>query len=500
MKVIDPKTMLHIESLAYQDGASEETFMEEAGRGIAGMIDAFTTKHALKKNVLLVCGKGNNGGDTYVAGIHLISKGYNVSAYQTVPPETCSPLCQKNHKRFLTVNGNIIPWTDPRTLHFPDAGLIVDGIFGTGFHGRVEEPYASFIDSINASGLPIISVDIPSGLNGTTGDVEDTAVKSTATAFLGLPKTGFFLKQGWNHVGRLFYVDFSLANTYIDQVESDISLITDVMAAAWMPHVERNRHKYQAGHVVGLAGSPNFPGAALLSSFAALRSGAGIVHLLYPDGMQAELANAPFELIKIPYQNDHIETILDLMKKALAVFVGPGLGREPATRQLLKTLLPQINKPCVIDADALTIIAEEKIPLPANTVLTPHMGEMHRLFSDTSHPILNLDYLNRCQAFAEKNNATLVLKRGAFVYFPSRITHFNQCHRKSRHGNSRQRRCANRRHHGPIGTRIGKSGGSCFRRLSTWTRRRLCFPDTRRAQPDCFRHHQPPRQRFPKNN
>ena len=153
-------------------------------------------------------------------------------------------------------------------------------------------------------------------------------------------------------------------------------------------------------------------GAALLSTSAALHSGAGIVHLLHPFGMEMQLASSIPELIKIPYQND-VEKILTLMNKASAVYVGPGLGREQKTFDLLKQILPALTVPCVIDADALYFLANNDVVLPKQCVLTPHRGEMDRLLkTNDSHAPVTETYLNRCVQYAQDKKVTLVLKGG----------------------------------------------------------------------------------------
>jgi NAD(P)H-hydrate epimerase len=294
--------------------------------------------------------------------------------------------------------------------NFPANGVIVDGLFGTGFRGAVSDPYLSLIALANHSGLPIISVDIPSGLNGETGRVETEAIIATETAFLGLPKAGFFLNDGWDHTGKLRQVDFGLDREYADPVQTDIIMLTEEILKPLMPQIRRSRHKYEAGYVVGVAGSPDMPGAAILASTAALRSGAGIVRLFHPEGMREQLAACPYELIHTPFARGDISAILHEGERAAAFFVGPGLGRTPETTALLRDLLPKIDKPCVIDADALFVLAEEKIPLPKQTVLTPHHGEMMRLLKIKDKPQLNLDFLKVCKEYATSMNITLVLK------------------------------------------------------------------------------------------
>src|ERR1700722_7799059 len=213
MKVVSSHQMSDLESLAYRDGCSESDFMEEAGSGVALVVHDYAERHNLSHTVILLCGKGNNAGDAYVAGIHLLHLDYEVYAIQAAPIAQCSRLCKTNYERFMSEGGRVAETFS----EFPPNGIIIDGLFGTGFRGKSEDPYASLIRLANSSGLPIIAVDIPSGLHGETGAVEGEAIIAEETAFLGLPKTGFFLREGWNRVGRLEYVDFGLPKKYIER-------------------------------------------------------------------------------------------------------------------------------------------------------------------------------------------------------------------------------------------------------------------------------------------
>jgi ADP-dependent NAD(P)H-hydrate dehydratase / NAD(P)H-hydrate epimerase len=425
MKVVSPKQMTHLESLAYRDGALESDFMEEAGSGVALVIHDYIERNQLDHHILLLCGKGNNGGDAYVAGIHLLHLEYEVHALQLSSIQTASRLCQENYHRFLLEGGRVQDLAVEGNYVFPLKGLIVDGVFGTGFHGDMAESYTSIIKKANESGLPIIAVDIPSGLNGETGEVGEVAIKAVETAFLSLPKTGFFFLNGWNYVGKLHHVDIGLSYEYIEESESDLIMLSKDVLSPFLPPIIRNRHKYQRGFVVGLAGSPGMPGAGLMSSAAALRGGAGIVKLLHPKGMEQELASSQAELIKVAYDFENINSVVENLNKASAVFLGPGLGVNENTKKLLLYVLPRLNKPCVIDADALTILAEEKIPFPRETVLTPHIGEMLRLLKCDKQP-LDKKFLKICQEYAEDKRVTLVLKGGpTFVFQRDEIISVN---------------------------------------------------------------------------
>lgn len=413
--------MADLDAQAYRDGASESDFMEEAGSGVALVVHDLAEAEELSRQVILLCGKGSNAGDAYIAGIHLLHLEYEVIAYQLFPHSECNRLCQEHQYQFMNEGGRIQEISDLEEALFPDQGIIVDGIFGTGFRGKIEEPIASIITRANNSQLPIIAIDIPSGLNGETGEVGSVAIVARTTAFLGLPKKGFFLLEGWNHVGSLTYVDYGLPRQYIDEAETDIIMLSPDILKPLMPPIKRNRHKYQAGHVVGLAGSSLMPGAAILSSLAALCGGAGIVHLLHPQGIEPELSYGPYELIKVPYNIENpksVPQIVELMNGANATFLGPGLTLSPEIHKLLQQVIPQLTKPCVIDADALTILSESKIKLPKNTVLTPHIGEMRRLLHIDS-TVLDMEFLYTCRDFATENNVTLVLKGGpSFIFHP----------------------------------------------------------------------------------
>ena len=413
MKVITPGQMSDLEALAYKNGSSESDFMEEAGNGIALAVQDFIETSSLNHAAILLCGKGNNAGDAYVAGIQLLHLEYEVVAIHPIPISECSPLCRQNYERFVHEGGRVYKSFD-RPL---PAGVIIDGIFGTGFKGMVDEPYLSLIKAANASRLPIISIDIPSGLNGETGIAGGEAIVATETIFLGLPKRGFFLNEGWNYIGKLRYVDFGLPKEHLSEVNTDLVMISEEIAIPLLPPIKRNRHKYEAGYVVGLAGSPEMPGAAILSATAALRGGAGIVRLFYPEGMRAELVAAPFELIFTSYTPEQSEAILAQMNRASSVFIGPGLGTSEAIKKLLRFLFQHLEKPCVIDADALTILAEENLPLPKQTVLTPHYGEMMRLLKSSDRSHLTVDFLKQCLDYAVKKQATLVLKGGPTFIF-----------------------------------------------------------------------------------
>jgi len=424
MKIVTPKEMSRIESIAYSEGLEEGIFMESAGRGVAEKVFQFCEELTLGKKILLLCAKGNNSGDAYVAGTYLLSAGFTVTAFQPVSLEECSPLCQQNAHRFFSFGGGKLDQFPDSQALFQQFDLIIDGMFGTGFHGKLRDPYQTVVLAVNESDLPVIAIDIPSGLNGETG--EGAGIHASETIYLGLPKQGFFLSQGWNHVGNLESVNFGLSEKYIDQADAQFRLITHDQCEILRPQIQRNRYKYQAGTVIGVAGSRGMPGAAMLASLAALRGGAGMMRLIHPAGMEVELSSSPYELIKLPYESGDYDFIVEHVNQGKAAFFGPGIGRTDAMVELCQQVLPRIEVPTVVDADALTILSQHDIVLPKETVLTPHSGEMARLLGVDSPKKIDLEFLGACRQYCEAKKVTLILKGGpSWIFHPGEPTWVN---------------------------------------------------------------------------
>lgn len=421
MKSVSAKAMVRAEKAAYAQGASDREFMERAGRAVAEQIEQFVQERDLEWAATLLCGRGNNAGDAYVAGCYLKQFGYRVEAIQLAPIETCSPLCQENQRRFLDLKGEVRQVDSSDAIHFAASALIVDGLLGTGFHGAVEGLFAEAIVRANESGLPIVSIDIPSGVDGNRGVVEGAAICADLTLYLGLPKSGFFIGEGWNRVGQLRGVDFGLEQRFLDDLQADFNMVTREEAAALLPAMRRNRNKYDAGAVAGWAGSPTMPGAAVLASFSALRGGAGLVRLYHPKGMEELLAAAPPELIRVPF--DTTTDLPALLNEAKAIFIGPGLGRESAIAERLATTLLQLECPCVLDADGLTLLAQGRSwSLPREIVLTPHAGEFARLVGREGQHLQGVELIDLAREYAEQRGVVLLLKGGpTFVFAPGEV-------------------------------------------------------------------------------
>lgn len=400
LKIVSAQEMARIEKRAIDRGCSEEKFMEEAGRKIAAAAMEFVESRRLPKVAALLVGKGNNGGDAYAAGVFLLEEGYRVKALPLYREEECSPLNQKFGEKFRKKGGRL-------EEEIGKVSLILDGYLGTGFKGKVEMPMAAAIHKANQSKIPILAIDIPSGLNGTSGEVGNCAIHAAMTVALGLPKMGFFLRQGWNCVGHLRVEDFGLPQDAIDEAK-EMAYLPDWKKLE-LPKIVRTRNKYQAGFVVGFGGSKSLPGAPKMAALAALRAGAGIVKVFSSE----EIGQAPLEVICQKWNGKEWS---EALQKAGSAFVGPGLGKGKEVQKWLKKELKKIKKPCVVDADAL----QPNIPFPEMSILTPHRGEALRLLG-LKEIREEEEFLAKLMKFCERNQVVLILKGGpTFVLAPGK--------------------------------------------------------------------------------
>lgn len=414
IKVISTKEMIKTEGLAYARGHKEEDFMEQAGISVAGFVKDWIEEKKQKSIVTLLVGKGNNGGDAYVAGRKLLEQGFQVEAIHIYSLDQCGPLCLLQYKRFMEAGGKVSFVHELGGVFFPKEGIILDGLVGTGFKGKAEGALAEAICLANHSGLPILAIDIPSGLCGMTGKVETVAVKAEATIYLEFPKIGFFLDQGWDHVGDLLPGEFGLPKQFRDEAVGQAFLVEGCSLSIPLPAIRRCRSKYDAGYVLACAGSPSMMGAGALTSYASLKAGAGICRLFYSAAWEGGIPSIPPEVISQPIV-DSVDPVFKEMRRACSLLIGPGLGRDKKTQGKISKILGKCTLPCVIDADALFFLAKHpSFLVPATAILTPHLGEMKRLFSEET---LKQSLWSCCQAYVEEKNTIVLLKGAPNVLF-----------------------------------------------------------------------------------
>lgn len=389
IKVVTPEEMRRVERLAVAKGASSKDFMLQAGTRVAATAKAHLQKSG-GRNVALLTYRGNKSGDAFVAGIELLKAGFQVRA---VICDTTGSYTELNRHFAAQFTGRVDADYD-----FSQDDLLIDGLLGTGFSGAAEGTLKKLIEAANLSGKPILAIDLPSGLDGTTGKVQGAVIQATETVTLGFPKIGLFTKEGWNCLGKLQIEPFGLSDEMVEEA-IPVAYIAD-LKKLHLPPMIRSHHKYERGCVIGFGGSEKFKGAIKLSGSAALHTGAGIVQLFTLE----DVGPVDDELIA---QIWDLESWKRMLTKASAMFIGPGLGRSAKAREACKAVLHQISKPCVVDADALFFVPE--VGHPKHCVLTPHRGEMLHLLGATAD-LDDSELWDQCQSYVEKQKLVLVLK------------------------------------------------------------------------------------------
>jgi NAD(P)H-hydrate epimerase len=409
-------------------GIPGRVLMENAGRGALEMLaDHFDLEGT---RVAVVAGRGNNGGDGFVMGRYLMEMGVSVSFFLLSTRDRVQGDALSNMDLVLDLLAEhalsqFIEIPDKESLEaaadiLQDHDLFVDAIFGTGLNSDVRGIYRDVIELINDSGKSVFSVDIPSGINADTGAVCGVAIQADATATFAFAKTGHILYPGNFHTGALEVIDIGIPGHIARAQSPDVFLPEPHDIADLIPTRDFNAHKGSFGHLLILAGSPGKTGAAALSANAAMRTGAGLVTLGVPEKlmpvlepmviepMTTALAQTPSGGLDAPAVDDIITLLAD--KNALAI--GPGLGTDPGTRELIQSILAIASVPMVIDADGLNCIAKNPDILDtvkAPVILTPHPGEMARLTGKTIEEIQQ-NRMATARNFATRHNVILVLK------------------------------------------------------------------------------------------
>ena len=384
------------EKAAFARGVAVEALMDQAGAGVARAVQRF---FPLPGHCIVYSGKGHNGGDALVAAKYLQRAGWTLEIQLAFPASECSELTRKH---FAAIKSNPVPSGIPsRSL------VILDGLLGLGAKPSLRDPIRTAAREINRKhdeqNAYVFAIDIPTGLDGDSGEADtENCVRADFTVTIGYPKRGLVADSALDFVGRLEVV--SLPELELSKAAPDEVLASANSLGNILPRRQFSAYKNLFGRVGVVAGSRGFLGAAILTTRGALRSGAGLVHVFIPDSLYSTLAGmAPDEAMVKP-----INSYTDLLnEKDVDVWaVGPGLGTSRGDEIL--QLIEQIEKPMVVDADGLNILAQKIEILDrcrGPRLLTPHPGEMKRLF-----PADKLSRLDTARKFCEQHPATLLLK------------------------------------------------------------------------------------------
>ena len=406
--------------------------METAGSAIVRSIGQH---YPACKRIGILVGKGNNGGDGIVIARQLAHAGRDVHLFLVSPPENFTGEAHinlqiaKNLKlRIEEIPTDTTPGVekDASLNYIASCELLVDAILGTGLRGAVRDPIATIISTINNLPIPILSVDLPSGLDADTGNPLGTCVQADRTVTIGLPKRGLLVHPGAELIGKLEVADIGFPEQIIEAQDIKANWTTALQATKWVPRRPAASHKGTYGRVCIVAGSTGMTGAAALASEAALRAGAGLVSLTVPKHLNPILESLLPEVMTLPMPETDAgslaasatSSILEFAERTKAVLaIGPGLSQNPETVTLVHQLVREnqeqgLGLRMVIDADGLNALAQTKELLSflnEEAVLTPHPGEMARL-TNTSIPTLEADRISTAQQFANEHDITLIFK------------------------------------------------------------------------------------------
>jgi NAD(P)H-hydrate epimerase len=425
MKVLTSKEMREIDRKTIEEiGIPGPVLMENAGIRITGAI-LKRFPRITEENVVIVAGKGNNGGDGFVVARHLFNLGARpnvllLASKQELKGDAALNLgiAEKIGVEIAEVT-KIEEWKKHRIGLF-HASVIVDAIFGTGLLKPAEGLYATAIEDISKAPGFKVAVDIPSGLSSDTHLLIGPTVKADLTVALAAPKIGHVLPPAEEYVGELVISDISIPPFLFEDESLKLEVIEKKDALPYIQKRKRDSHKGTYGHLFVLAGSLGKTGAAVMAAKAALRMGAGLVTVGTPQSCLPVIARSMMELMTEALPETPQKTIseaalpmvLDLLKGKDAVLIGPGISAHPSTAKLVVSLLPKIKVPAVIDADGLNILAENPDALKSFScpaVLTPHPGEFARLIRRSNKDVLD-NRLALAAEFADKYKVFLVLK------------------------------------------------------------------------------------------
>ncbi|NLK08010.1 MAG: NAD(P)H-hydrate dehydratase [Firmicutes bacterium] len=422
MRAVDTKVIKEI-------GIPSMVLMENAGRQVAETAVSYLRRRGHRK-VSIVVGKGNNGGDGFVAARYLHNLGLRARVFMTSSYKELSQDALANYHICCQLGIDIQEIDEaylPKlrfALSLTD--LIIDGLLGTGLKGPPKDLVGDVIELINDIERPVLAVDVPSGLDADTGKVFSPCIKADLTVTLAAPKVGLFVYPGAEQTGRVHVANICIPQELLNSAGNG-NLITAKNLSKLLPSRPEAGHKGTFGRVLILAGARGMTGAAALSSQGALLAGSGLVFVGVPQSLNDIMETKTTEAMTIALAEtaerclsvEALPKIEEYLPRMDALVIGPGLGQHPSTGELVRTLLEQVNCPIVLDADGLNVAAQTGI-LESRTsespplVLTPHPGEMARLLG-CSVEAVQQERIKSAVTAAQKFLATVVLKGAGTV-------------------------------------------------------------------------------------
>lgn len=401
-----PAAVREIDRIAIEDiGIPDFELMGRAGRLVW---DTARQLYPDSRRWLLLCGAGNNGGDGYVVATLARAAGLAVTVAALADPQRLRGAAARAWEQYRSAGGDVVQFRDDLLA---GTDLVIDAIFGTGLARDLDDACRQAVEAVNAASVPVVAVDLPSGLDGASGRVLGAAMRADVTVtFIGR-KQGLYLGAGPDHVGNIVFGDLGVPPARVAQVAPGLRLFDGNDLSRLLPRRARSAHKGNFGHVLVVGGNHGMAGAVRLAGEAALRAGAGLVSVATrPENVAPVIAGRP-ELMCRGVQGP--VDLEDLLRRATVIAVGPGLGMDAWARNLLAALLDQ-PQPLVVDADALNLLAGQS-RRRGNWVLTPHPGEAAHLLG-TGNAQVQSDRLQAMADICQRHGGVVVLKgRGTLV-------------------------------------------------------------------------------------
>jgi hydroxyethylthiazole kinase-like uncharacterized protein yjeF len=392
-----------LDAYAIAHGTDGYTLMKRAGEAA---LRALRSRWPKALQLTVIAGGGNNGGDGYVLARFAQAAGLSATVLAVTPPEQLRGDARSAWQDFRASGGQVLAYS---AALLAAADVIVDALLGTGLTSNVRPPMAEAIAAINACARPVMSLDLPSGLNADSGAPMGAAVRADCTISFVALKTGLFLGDGPEYAGRLLFDDLEVAVPAEARFTAVLERIGEGEIARALPSRRRQANKGDFGRVLIVGGGPGMPGAVRLAGESCLRVGAGLVTVATARENQSTIAVGRPELIV--HAVDGPEELDALLQPADVVAIGPGLGRSDWAQALLERTLA-CGKHLVIDADALNLLAEHRLVAPAGSVLTPHPGEAARLLQIATDAV-QADRPAALHALALRHPGAVIVLKGA---------------------------------------------------------------------------------------
>ncbi len=424
MRIVNAAQMREADRRTIEEiGIPSLVLMENAGRQTVAAMDAMYDDLTDRK-VAVVCGRGNNGGDGFVVARTLMQRGIDVGVFLVGRVADVRGDARTNLEILGRLGLAVVEIADSQAweLHFAEVvacNLIVDAIFGTGLNAPVSGLVESIIADINASGIPVVAVDLPSGLSADTPEPIGESIRANHTVTLAAPKLPLVLPPGEMRCGDVVIADIGIPAEVLESVDGPhLELLTRAAMRELIPPRAPDSHKGDYGRVLIVAGSLGKTGAAHLAAVGALRSGAGLVTVACPSSclpivaaLGPEYMTEPIDVGDDRLNPEAVDRVLEMARDAVAI--GPGLGQSPATKAFVKALVDRATTPLVVDADGLNAFNGDPDRLSGregrDVIITPHPGEMGRLVGMSAHEV-QANRLDVARNFAVSHHVYVVLK------------------------------------------------------------------------------------------